>query len=115
MIVTIGAFLSAFPEYEERDEAAISFALGIAEQVTPKARWGDMQRQGIMLHTAHQLDMRIAQDVQMASMGASLEADVPASGLSMQGDSALLLTTHGTFYKELRDRLSPIYATGFCV
>lgn len=75
--------------------------------------WKDWQKDGIMLLTAHTLDLEYKQEADIGSLAGNVAKGQASGSLSSVSEDWLLLTPQGVEFKGMRDNLLVITGLGF--
>lgn len=119
MAATIGGFISTFPQFQVKEQAALEMALQMSIVVCPIAVWKSYQLSEteidslIYLHTAHILTGDFHQTAETAGTAQAITSGSPTPFPASKGENDLDLTFYGQMFKRMRSALIP--ATGFCL
>ena len=104
MVVTSSGFLGIYKKFQTQDLVMIEFCLDQAKTLTPITLWGEKRDLGVILATAHLLEM---EDVQTASTASTAIAMASGSGGQSPSASEIdwQLTTYGRRYAEIKKQL----------
>lgn len=104
MVVTRSSFLARYKKFVTQDPEIVDFALEQSKECVITSLWGQRRDTGIMLLTAHFLEMEDAQTAETGSRAIAMASGSSGSSLSAQQDD-FQLTTYGRRYKMLKDEL----------
>lgn len=104
MIIAVQDFLANYPRFSDRSPDFISLKLLESQLYCPTVLWGDYQQMGMMLLTAHLLEMEVVQDVETGGKGMTMAAGTGGSPPSTF-EQDLQLTTYGRRFFDIRSRL----------
>lgn len=118
-MATIGEFISTFPQFQVKEQAALEMALRMSLIVCPIKSWQKYElteeeiNSLVYLHTAHILTGDFHQTAETAGTSAAIASGSPAPFPASKGENDLDLTFYGQMFKRMRASLIP--ATGFCL
>lgn len=115
-LVSVETFLTHYPEMETFEEEVIEYTLKLAEAFHPANVWVQngnnvKQIQGVMLRTAHMLEVKRLQIAKTAAAGASVSLGQSTSPSAVSGDN--LDQTH--YGSELKALIRTLPITGFAI
>lgn len=120
MTATIGEFISLYPEFQNKERAALELALRMSLVTCPVEKWSkdfkildEEINLLVYLHTAHLLAGNFMQITEIAGNASAIASGSPAPFPGSKGEDDLSLTFYGMAFKRMRSTLAP--ATGFCL
>jgi hypothetical protein len=102
--MTVAEFLGYFPCYQSRSETEIGFCISLATDYCPLSQWGDRRVKGIILLTAHFLEVSWRESAVTASLASGLTG---GNSISMPSafDESIKLTDFGRQWNMLRNTI----------
>ncbi|MBD1995299.1 DUF4054 domain-containing protein [Leptolyngbya sp. FACHB-541] len=113
VVVTVADLLAVYPKFTKAGEPFISAMLARAHAQCPLNVWGDSQFEGVMLYTAHLIELEWQQMAETAGMAVSIAAGQKTAASARTGNH-LNWTSYGQQFDAL-SRTLIVTRVGFVV